>query len=201
MKIFISEYSKPNQILLDVEPNDTILEVKQKLYEKQNSYPIDYFTFIFAGTYLKDNVTLKAYNIQPESKIFQHVPCKCCRSEAINKGNITDIESQLKGEKGVFLIIKCKCSDKDYCIHLNLEINKEYDIKDICPLKCTSCGKKIKPLNIRSVGFYQCACDFYNYLFKIVIETDNKDEYKYKNNTQGIFKLKLLEIFEDLFVS
>ena len=31
MKIFISEYSKSNQIVLDVEPNDTILEVKKTI--------------------------------------------------------------------------------------------------------------------------------------------------------------------------
>ena len=197
MKIFIQEYNKSNKIILDVEPNDSILKIKQKLCEIQDYYPIDEFTFIFDGKYLKDNTILKDYNIPNEGKLFQIKPCGCCGGEAIKKGNIKDIESKLKGEKGVFLIIKCNCSDEDYYLHLNLEINKEYDIKDICPLKCISCGKKIIPPNIKSVGFYQCYCSFYNYLIRRKIDTDNKDVYKYKNNTQIIFTLKFLEIYED----
>ena len=199
MKLFIKAYNRlitDDPIVLDVEPNDTILKVKEKLYEKNDTFPIDYFSFIFDGIYLKDNMTLSDYNIKNESKIWQHIPCSRCGTEAIKKGNITDIESHLKGGKGVFLIIKCKCSNEDYYMHLNLEINKEYDINKY-PLKCSLCGNKITSFDIKSVGFYQCACIFYNYLIRRIIESNNKAEFRYKDNTQNIFTLKLIEIYDD----
>ena len=198
MKIFIKKYNSfyDNTISVDVEPNDSILNLKKKFFEKYDYYPVDEFTFIFAGKYLLDNRSLSDYNIQNESTLFQHIPCGRCGGEAIKTGNINDIKSKLNGEKGVFLIIKCDCSNEEYFLHLNLELNKEYDIRKN-PLKCPSCDKNIICLNVKSVALYQCLCIFYNYLISRTIESSNKDEYKYKDNTQTIFTLTLLELYDN----
>ena len=141
-------------------------------------------------------MTLSDYNIQNEATLIQNIPCNCCGREAIKKGNINDIESKLKREKGVFLIINCKCSNEDYYMHLNLEINKEYAINKF-PLKCPLCENKLLFFNIKSVGFYQCTCVFYNFLIRWTIESNNKEEFKYKINTEYVFSLKFIKIFDN----
>lgn len=69
MQIFIKISGNEQVITLEVEPSDSIENIKQKISDK-TGYPIEILTLVFAGKELEDGRTLADYLIIKESILY-----------------------------------------------------------------------------------------------------------------------------------
>lgn len=64
MDIRVKTLTGQEHTLCDVNPDDTVLSVKGKIYDKEK-IPTDQQKLIFSGKQLEDNKTIKDYTIGP----------------------------------------------------------------------------------------------------------------------------------------
>ena len=223
MIIYIKGINENNNIMINVEPSDTIKIIKQKIKEKENISP-DKFIIIYDGKELNDNKTLFDYKIQKESIL------KFALKEPISiliktlNGSIVSFQVQLSDEvktikkkikekegipfeQNILLIFKETRLENDKVLaHYNIQKNSTLEIKT-----CIQITVK-KKLGIKNIYLDILPSDTIENIKKMIAsisplyqilylgqtelnDTNTASYYNLKNNSS----LELIRLFQIFF--